>query len=728
MAVQQGINPYLNQDQWNKMYNLKRGLAVAQMPLDSAIGFGIGSLIKNYLSRGNEKKAYSSANNNTITEELSDTVLPEPHKLGDDLSNNNEYIRQAVIANSTIPQGTTMDEYNQIRDDNRIINGYQNINNNNTNAGILGDLSGLKVNSTPTEINNTVEKSTPNLLGAATALKTISDPNVDMPSIAVQPSSDVQNIQQQQIAANTQLNELEKQRDRNLINLAIKAYSGGLSFDNAATSNNSEVAANSYPEYLRGKIEGYVNLINSAKKDYMIAQANNDIDSMNKASLQASGARTELIKLGVDPSAFGSDKTEEQSEKALDSINFYKLPEAQKITPFQQQVADKITGDLIAAKYAYDSAATDGERMLAQVQARNARNLAKQYGLDVSAYGSDVTADRAAMAGLYENPQFNAETANSRYGANPISTQAYWQQMYEQAMSKGVGREAAERYATQQAGVYQAEKMNDLSAQLVQFGVNPDGSVSDLGMSILAQMRNEDPDAYTQLLSAYGMPKDIFTFNNQIKRDNNTAANQINAMVTQGNINSEIQSQRAQQQAQLQAQQAQEQAALYQLKAQIDRQYKNASLVDKLNIMQAYLMQQGVDSQTAGLMAAGVYKPEGKSSGGGSNGKEPTYITEVNNLVDQMLRNVDHYATADVNAEEAEKLRASTGSDIDAVADYLDKHKEKFDTEDITRIRQAMYAANYKRAEAAYRRTGNMEYKKQAEAYKQYVPEEILGG
>ena len=30
--MEQGINAYQNQDQWDKMYNLKRGLAVASMP------------------------------------------------------------------------------------------------------------------------------------------------------------------------------------------------------------------------------------------------------------------------------------------------------------------------------------------------------------------------------------------------------------------------------------------------------------------------------------------------------------------------------------------------------------------------------------------------------------------------------------------------------------------------------------------------------------------------
>lgn len=54
--MEQGINAYQNQDQWDKMYNLKRGLAVASMPWESALGFALGSYIKDYIDRGNENK------------------------------------------------------------------------------------------------------------------------------------------------------------------------------------------------------------------------------------------------------------------------------------------------------------------------------------------------------------------------------------------------------------------------------------------------------------------------------------------------------------------------------------------------------------------------------------------------------------------------------------------------------------------------------------------------
>lgn len=200
----------------------------------------------------------------------------------------------------------------------------------------------------------------------------------------------------------------------------------------------------------------------------------------------------------------------------------------------------------------------------------------------MSSYGADTTAERSLLASLNESPKFNMQDASSVYTANPVSTQEYWQQLYEEARAKGAGRTAAERYATQKSAAYQSRKINDLSSQFIQYGINPDGSVGDLGMGILAQLRNENPDAYTQLLSAYGMPKDVFAFNQQIQRDNNNAQNQLIAMNNQGRINSELQNQQYEETANLQALQARQQAELYQIKAQVDRKYANLGLQDKI--------------------------------------------------------------------------------------------------------------------------------------------------
>ena len=587
----QGQNPFLTQDQWDKMYNLKRGLAVANMPLDQAIGYGIGAWLGNYLGRRDDNIA--SGNINNSSDDVSNTentrgmlsgIENKGPAMTDTLGNNSEYVRQAVAVNATMPENATLDQYNQMVADNRTIEALQNQQNNNI--------------------------------------------------------ADTQAAQRQALQT---AQDLENEQKRRLVGLAVSAYGGGVPFDNAATSD-SEVAAVSLPERV------------------------------------------------------------------------------QNISPFQQQIADKIKGDIVRAKYAYENAMTDNDRMYAQLQAQNARNLAAQYGLDVSAYGADVPAERAMLAAMNETPQFNTDDATSQYASNPMSTQEYWQQLYEEARARGAGRTAAERYATQRAAAYQTGRINDLSAQFVQYGINPDGSVGNLGMSILSQLRTEDPDAYTQLLSAYGMPRDVFATSQQIRRDNNTAQNQMAAMQEQGRINSAMQNQKFEQTKQLEQLQAQTQVALYEAKAQIDKNYSNASIIDRMKIMYNWLMQNGVDPQTAGLMAAGMYNSKGDKSSSAKEEKPPTYISEINNLVSQMENAVNQYASFDGDSEEGENLRISSGESIDAVEDYINKNREKFDSQDIDRIMTRMYTANYKRALAAYYKTNNPEYKKQADEYKPYVP------
>ena len=504
--MEQGINAYQNQDQWDKMYNLKRGLAVASMPWESALGFALGSYIKDYIDRGNENKI-TNASKEPQTDFLKG-LTPE------NLSNYSIDSTNAITSSGDLNLNNNL-EYkgNAITSDNIVDKTTENKTSNNTSP-----------------VAQTVS-----LLGAVSNLK----PKGEIISSSNLPNygdlSSRQN-QQQQMVQNA-INE-ENQKQQNEMNLIMKFLP--MSFNNAVASSN-EVAANSLPEYLKPQIDYYVNIINSAKADYMKAQANNDTEGMQSANAQANAAREELNKLGVDSSYFGADKTQEQSQKSMADLNYYKEPIPQKISSYQQNLANSIERQLIQAKYMYDNASTDDERFLAQVQAKNARDLARQYGLDVSSFDSDISLDRAKLAYLNETPQFNNTNTST---PNYLTTQEYWQQLYEEARARGVGRTAAERYATQKSAAYQSRKMSDLSDQFISYGTNPDGSVNNLGMSMLAQLRLEDPDAFTQLLSAYGMPKDQYAFGLQLARDAVSAQNQLTAMDKQAKYNEELQQKR----------------------------------------------------------------------------------------------------------------------------------------------------------------------------------------
>lgn len=670
--MEQGINAYQNQDQWDKMYNLKRGLAVASMPWESALGFALGSYIKDYIDRGNENKI-TNASKEPQTDFLKG-LTPE------NLSN------YSIDSTNAITSG-----------------GDLNLNNNLEYKGnaITSDNIADKTTENKTSNNTSPVAQTVSLLGTVSNLK----PKGEIISSSNLPNygdlSSRQN-QQQQMVQNA-INE-ENQKQQNEMNLIMKFLP--MSFNNAVASSN-EVAANSLPEYLKPRIDYYVNIINSAKADYMKAQANNDTEGMQSANAQANVAREELNKLGVDSSYFGADKTQEQSQKSMADLNYYKLPIAQNVSPFQQQIADKVHSEIIAAKFNYDNATNENERLLAQLQAKKARELANQYGLDMSSYGADTTAERSLLASLNENPKFNMQDASSVYTANPVSTQEYWQQLYEEARAKGVGRTAAERYATQKSAAYQSRKMNDLSSQFIQYGINPDGSVGDLGMGILAQLRNENPDAYTQLLSAYGMPKDVFAFNQQIQRDNNNAQNQLIAMNNQGRINSELQNQQYEETANLQVLQAQQQATLYQIKAQIDREYQNASLVDRMDIMRNKLIEYGVNPQEAGLMAAGLYSVSKKGKSTTSNKEEQKLASDLSGLTFDLLN-----SARNDDAMTSEETLQNYQKELAKLAPQMEDDVYNFYSNTL------IYVFNFLREKKA----GN---ENQAREYWKYIPEDV---
>lgn len=666
--MEQGINAYQNQDQWDKMYNLKRGLAVANMPIEQAIGYGLGAFLNNYFTRGNKKKGLEAAeavisepisSNEATSDGILSGIENKGSKESDILGDNSDYVRQVMETNASIPEGTTLNQYNQMANDNRTISAYQNMQ--------LPTVEQQISTTNKNKVNTITVPKESYLLGDSNKLKV---------------------------------------KDDLSMKYALGYYNQPMSFNNAVASSN-EVAANSLPEYLKPRIDYYVNIINSAKEDYMKAQANNDTEGMQSANAQANAAREELNKLGVDSSYFGADKTQEQSQESMADLNYYKLPIAQNVSPFQQQIADKVHSEIIAAKFNYDNATNENERLLAQLQAKKARDLANQYGLDMSSYGADTTAERSLLASLNESPKFNMQDASSVYTANPVSTQEYWQDIYERVLKSGVGETAAREIATQKAAAYQSRKINDLSSQFIQYGINPDGSVGDLGMGILAQLRNENPDAYTQLLSAYGMPKDVFAFNQQIQRDNNNAQNQLIAMNNQGRINSELQNQQYEETANLQALQAQQQATLYQIKAQIDREYQNASLVDRMDIMRNKLIEYGVNPQEAGLMAAGLYSVSKKGKSTTSNKEEQKLASDLSGLTFDLLN-----SARNDDAMTSEETLQNYQKELAKLAPQMEDDVYNFYSNTL------IYVFNFLREKKA----GN---ENQAREYWKYIPEDV---
>lgn len=94
------------------MYNLKRGLAVASMPIEQAIGYGLGAFLNNYFTRGNKKKGLEAAeavisepisSNEATSDGILSGIENKGSKESDILGDNSDYVRQVMETNASIP-------------------------------------------------------------------------------------------------------------------------------------------------------------------------------------------------------------------------------------------------------------------------------------------------------------------------------------------------------------------------------------------------------------------------------------------------------------------------------------------------------------------------------------------------------------------------------------------------------------------------------------------------
>lgn len=267
----QGVNPNLNQEQWDKMYNLKRGLAVANMPLDSAMGYALGSYLKNYIDRGREKKQLNELNNINANSNNNLSEMLTPSNMGQYKMDYNKALTSAETKTDLLKglnQGTL------------------------ANATANADKA-LTSDNIENKSNPVLE--TISLLGAVSNLKPKEDIITSMDYTTN--ANDINARQNQQQALMQSTLDAEKQKQQNELGLIRKFLP--MSFNNAVASEN-EVAANSLPEYLKPKIEYLANVINGAKDEYTLAQANNDTEGMQIANNKANAAREELNKLGIN--------------------------------------------------------------------------------------------------------------------------------------------------------------------------------------------------------------------------------------------------------------------------------------------------------------------------------------------------------------------------------------------------------------------------------------------
>ena len=120
--------------------------------------------------------------------------------------------------------------------------------------------------------------------------------------------------------------------------------------------------------------------------------------------------------------------------------------------------------------------------------------------------------------GLVANHNQNVLQA-VKQAVNPdMSTEEYYNMLYNKFRGMGYGYDACQRIASEKAQVYQAQRITDLASQFTSKGLGSSGAINDYGAQILVKLAQESPQSYEILSRMYATPKDDYGFNKSIQQ------------------------------------------------------------------------------------------------------------------------------------------------------------------------------------------------------------------
>ena len=260
---------------------------------------------------------------------------------------------------------------------------------------------------------------------------------------------------------------------------------------------------------------------------------------------------------------------------------------------FANQIADQMSGrDYVKEAMAANGINTDGNFFPApQPQQETQQDDVKQA---VRSIASEIAA---------------RPTVDRRYN---MSSDEIYQNAYNIARKNGSTEDQARKFAQQQAGLYQSQRVQSLSDQFLNGGVNPDGTINNQGVATLAQLAQENPNQTNMLGNMYLNPQA------QAKNAQDIAKMMMNSDLHLRNTL----------QAQQQAADLREQAA----QAAFGRQWDMLNARQQMEIDQKMRLAgilssaAGLSPQEAILSAFGAGGGRGRS-GGGDNGGEKASAT-----------------------------------------------------------------------------------------------------
>ena len=120
--------------------------------------------------------------------------------------------------------------------------------------------------------------------------------------------------------------------------------------------------------------------------------------------------------------------------------------------------------------------------------------------------------------GLVANHNQNVLQAVKQAVSPDMSTEEYYNMLYNKFRGMGYGYDACQRIASEKAQVYQAQRITDLASQFTSKGLGSSGAINNYGAQVLVKIAQESPQSYEILSRMYATPKDDYGFNKSIQQ------------------------------------------------------------------------------------------------------------------------------------------------------------------------------------------------------------------
>lgn len=268
-----------------------------------------------------------------------------------------------------------------------------------------------------------------------------------------------------------------------------------------------------------------------AKNKYASAQQNGDTQGMKQAQQQANGARQLADLYGIKLDVAGEENTVEEVQNRLNKVQNFN-------EPTYDDIKMQLLNGVLQSKQDYANAQQNNnteDMQNANMRAEAVRQLADENGISIPEAGYDVSLENLTRMIQGEQAQQNAkkqqEETERINNLTPqellnqpditVSPNIFYQRAYQSLSDKGIPEYRARQKASDMAMQYEAKYMNNLQNVMNTTGVNPDGSLTNMGIALLSQATLANNPEMAQLYAnQFASPREQWGFARDIDKAN----------------------------------------------------------------------------------------------------------------------------------------------------------------------------------------------------------------